>query len=108
MATQSESQFKAADWVLCTEGKELPCHSRLLSLVSPVLSGLQETEPREDGKIAVPFRGSHQAAEKFLQFCYHHNPVVLSVEESYELAVLSHKWDIQGLSLFCCRMDSTT
>ena len=104
MATLSESQSKAADWVLCTDSKELPCHSLLLSSFSSVLSGLQETKPRDDGKIAVPFRGNYQAAEQFLQFCYHRNPVVLSLEESYELSLLSHEWNIPGLSLFFCSM----
>ena len=65
MATLFERQSKAADWVLCTDSKELPCYSLLLSSASSVLSGLQETKPREDGKIAVPFRGSYQAAQKF-------------------------------------------
>ena len=102
MATVSKIQSQAADWVLCTDSKELPWHSLLLTSVSPVLSGLLETKPREDGKISVPFRGSYQAAENFLQFCYHHNPVVLSVEECYELSLLSHEWNIQGLSVFCC------
>ena len=97
MATLSESQSKAADWVLCTESKELPCHSLLLSSVSSVLSGLQGSKPREVGKIAVPFRGSHHAAEKFLQFCYQCNPGVLSIDESYKLALLSHEWGIQGM-----------
>ena len=28
--------------------------------------------------------------------------MVLSVEECYELSLLSHEWNIPGLSLFCC------
>ena len=85
------------DWVLCTKEKELPCHSLLLMMASPVLANLDETAKREDGKVAVPFTMGLQSAEKFLHWVYKRKTQDFSNQDWYDMAVLAHEWDIAGM-----------
>jgi len=85
-----------ADWVLVLKnGVELPCHSQILSAHSPVLLGLSETKPREDGKIAIPFSRDLDVADGFLRWIYRIKPTLTPLLAE-ELAYLGDEWNISG------------
>lgn len=94
---------EAPDWVLiCAEQQELPCHSAQLTKLSPFWEGLRETQPREDGKVAVPFDlegfGPMDSGlgVLFLQWVYNHKKIRPSVEQARTLAHLGMLWDTPG------------
>lgn len=86
--------------LLCADGKELPCHSLILSTVSPaVAAGVK----REDGKIAVPLQVpgmglmTGDVGEAFCGWLYKRDEKDPSVREAKLLAEIARVWEIPGV-----------
>ena len=58
MATLSSTQSEAADLVLCTDSKELPCHSRLeLGFPSVARTGTTGNQAKRGQQDSYSFQG---------------------------------------------------
>ena len=83
---------------------ELPCHSIVLSVHSPVFAASRRCvnstciEKNNRGKRMLRLPINKAAAERLLQFCYGTLPDLeqLTLRETTQLAVLSHMQDMPG------------
>jgi len=100
MGPVPEQIIGSADWQLvCNDGKELPCHSLILSTVSKVFADLLESTemPKKGELIDVPFNGSGALGEWFLEWVYQRKrSLFFTVEVAYHLATLGHYLDSPG------------
>ena len=87
---------ETTDWnVKLVDGTLLPCHSQCLGAVSPVLAFALKTA-NKDASIPFPKRLSQDAAHAFFRWVYRLN-FAFTPSLAYELALLSHEWDVKGM-----------
>ena len=86
---------EATDWnIKLSDGTLLPCHSQCLGAVSPVLAFVLKTASI-DSYIPFPSRLRRETATEFLRWVYRLK-VVFTSTLAYEMALLSHEWDVKG------------
>lgn len=100
LAGLKDSQIETADALILCREEQLPCHSLLLSVASPVLAELCDTSPRkENGMLIIALDKDEAVAKKFLEWLYsaHRRPsCVMDSHTAVQLAFLSHEWAIPG------------
>lgn len=86
---------ETTDWnIRLADGALLPCHSQCLGVVSPVLAFALKTA-NEDASIPFPERLGSDTAIVFFRWVYRLS-FVFTPTLAYELALLSHQWDVKG------------
>ena len=87
---------ETTDWnVKLGDGTLLPCHSQCLGAISPVLAFALKTADKE-ASIPFPERLKHDTAIAFFRWVYRLK-FAFTPNLAFQLARLSHQWDVKGL-----------